>query len=417
MWNRQVALGVLWRAACVVVLLAMMEGLGGSSGLLAQGPGAGRAPMRVYRTMYYDLHTDIDEAMVVETAYRMTAMGAEYSRRLQDFRGKVSRRLPFYLFSRAEDYLAAGGMAGSAGVYMWDSRTGGKLMAVMGKSRGERMWHVIQHEGFHQFVSTAMRRGLPPWVNEGLAEYFGEGTWTGDGFVVGLVPRGRLRRIKGQIKGGKMDDLAALLNMDSKTWSEKIDYRNYDHAWLLVHFLIHGQGGKYHVAFADFLSDLGAGRPWEKSFVNRFGGDVRQMQKECNAWWQALPDDATPELSAQVVAQTLTSFLARATARKQEFKDFEDFRGKAGEGKVQISSAQYLPPKLLSDALKGSRRYKSWEIKRIRIYPALVLTDEKGNVYTGTFRVRNGQAANVALKFTPAPKAKPKASGLKKARR
>jgi hypothetical protein len=37
---------------------------------------------------------------------------------------------------------------------------------------------------------------LPIWVNEGMAEYFGEGIFTGDGFITGVIPPKRLRMIK-----------------------------------------------------------------------------------------------------------------------------------------------------------------------------------------------------------------------------
>ena len=34
---------------------------------------------------------------------------------------------------------------------------------------GSRTWHVVQHEGFHQFVFAVIRGEIPTWVNEGLA--------------------------------------------------------------------------------------------------------------------------------------------------------------------------------------------------------------------------------------------------------
>ena len=417
---------VRWRVAVILVSLATMLSLGQPRVLLAQrrGPSAGATPgagqMRYYKTMYYDLYTDLDKDAVIEAAYRMTAMGVEYSKRMRDFRGKVTRRMPFYLFSRKEDYYAAGGMPGSAGVYMGRTlvesssegtrRThlGGKLMAVMIKGRESHVWHTIRHEGFHQFVAMAMQRPIPPWVNEGLAEYFGEGIWTGDGFVVGMVENERLGRIKAQIKSGRMLKLADLLNMNGETWNAQMSGRNYDQAWSLIHFLIHGEDHKYHRAFANFLSDLGAGRQWEAAFVNRFGRDVSKMQKGYNEWWMSLPQDATQDVLASATVQTLTSFLARAVAKRQKIKDFDDFRAKAAAGKLLSRPEQYLPPSLLVEALKASAGYKGWELKRVGPYPAVVLTDPKGNVYTGTFRVSRGLAKDVAIKVKQAPKSRSK---------
>ena len=42
------------------------------------------------------------------------------------------------------------------------------------------MWHVAQHEGFHQFAWSRFAEDLPVWVNEGMAEFFGESVIVGD---------------------------------------------------------------------------------------------------------------------------------------------------------------------------------------------------------------------------------------------
>ena len=58
----------------------------------------------------------------------------------------------------------------------------------MAQKMDARTWHTVQHEGFHQFAHVVIRGDLPIWVNEGLAEYFGEAVFTGDGFVSGVIP-------------------------------------------------------------------------------------------------------------------------------------------------------------------------------------------------------------------------------------
>ena len=411
----------------VLVTVVAVLACGGSSAPAAErgGTSAGAAPhrgrMRYYKTMYYDMYTDLDKETVREAATRMTAMGAEYSRRIRGFGVKVSKRLPFYLFRRSVDYYAAGGMPGSTGVYSGvkmtqvvptddgpvtrEWYTDMKLMAVAAKGGESLTWHTIQHEGFHQFLHAAMQREVPAWLNEGLAEYFGHGIWTGDGFVMGDTPRDRVARIQAQIKLDRMLDLVNLLKMSSEMWNLQMTYRNYDQAWSLVYFLIHGQNGKYHKAFAHFLSDVGRGRAWEVAFVKRFGRDTKAMQKSYNQWWLSRPTDTESQAHATAVVQTLTSFLARAVARRQKIEDFDDFRAKAAAGKLMCKPEQWLPPRLLAGAIKTSYLYKGWQIKRLRVYPVLILTDSKGNVYTGTFTTRSGRAANVAVnKMKPAPR-------------
>lgn len=360
--------------------------------------------MRQVKTPYYTIYTDIDDdELVREAAVRMTAMGQEYARRISGFGARVHWRLPFYLFSRMEDYLRAGGPKGTWGVYL-----GTRLMAVAAKGQQSRTWFLIQHEGFHQYLGAAMPRKIPVWLKEGLAEYFGHGIWTGDGFVMGAVPRYRLLRVKIQIKVGKVMALADLLKMNDEAWKEQMTNLNYDQAWSLIHFLIHGQDGRYRKAFGDFLTDVGRGRPWEAAFVRQFGGDTKALQERHDRWWLSQEMNPTPQVYATAVVQTLTSFLGRAVAKGQRIKDFEDFRAKAAAGELACREDQWLPPKLLAQAMRVSRKYRNWRIVRTGAYPSIVLTDRDGGVYTGTFIVRRGRAARIAVAVKPAPKTRKK---------
>ena len=386
---------VRWGAAALVA--AALAGTGrGEPPVKKPAPGE----MRLVKTRYYDMYTDLDDETAREAAVRMTAMAEEYARRIRGFGAKVTRRLPFHLFSRKEDYHKAGGPANSWGYYL-----GTKLMATAARGDNSRTWYMIQHEGFHQFLDAAMRSKIPPWLNEGLAEYFAHGIWTGDAFVMGAVPDYRLARIKARIKLGKTLDLADLMKMEFETWNEEMSTRNYDQAWSLVYFLIHGEDGKYRKPLGKFLTDLGAGRPWEPAFVRYFGRDTSALQKRHDAWWLSPPLGKGPQVHTTAVVQTLTSFLARAVAKRQKIEDFDDFRAKAAAGKLICPEDQWLPEKLLTNALSASRRYRNWQIKRVRAYPSLVLESD-GIVYTGTFAVRRGRAAQMAVTTKQAKKKK-----------
>ncbi|HXE55950.1 MAG TPA: hypothetical protein VN541_23190, partial [Tepidisphaeraceae bacterium] len=146
--------------------------------------------LQVYQTRHYDIHTDLDTDDVKEAAVRMTRMFEEYRLRTRGFSGDIRNRFPFYLYRNADDYFDAGGLPGSAGVF-----NGTSLMAIAGDHVSNGTWHVVQHEGFHQFAAAVIRGNLPTWLNEGLAEYFGESIFTGDGYISGIIPPGRLRRV------------------------------------------------------------------------------------------------------------------------------------------------------------------------------------------------------------------------------
>ena len=386
---------VRWAAVFLAAVAAAATGRG-------EPPATKPAPgqMRLIKTRYYDIYTDLDDETAREAAVRMTAMAEEYARRIRGFGVTVTRRLPFHLFSRAEDYHKAGGPANSWGFYL-----GTKLMATASRGDNSRTWYMIQHEGFHQFLDAAMRSKVPTWLNEGLAEYFGHAIWTGDGFVMGAVPDYRRMRVQERIKLGKTLDMTDLLKMEFETWNEQMSTRNYDQAWALVYFLIHGEDGKYRKPLGRFLTDLGAGRPWEPAFVRHFGRDANALEKRHNAWWLSPPLSKGPQVHATAVVQTLTSFLARAVAKRQKIKDFADFRARGAAGKLLCPEEQWLPGKLLANALAASGRYRNWQIKRVRAYPSIVL-DSDGIEYTGTFTVRRGRAAQVTVTTKPARKKK-----------
>jgi hypothetical protein len=389
----------------------------------ASKPVAPAARLRAHRTRYYVIYTDLAGDDVREATARMTAMAEEYHRRTRGFAGRIRRRLPFYLFRREEDYRRAGGLPGSAGMY-----TGERLMAVAQGGTDEQLWHVVQHEGFHQFVHQVIGGAIPVWVNEGLAEYFGQGIWTGDGFVTGLIPPRRLARLQGFLRGGKVLPLADMLRMTTQEWNEALDpngvdrgadrprspartdYRmpprdrsarvQYDQAWSMVHFLVHAEGGRHRKAFAGFLRDVSGGAAWNEAFSRRFGRNLAAFEQRYKAWWLGRRPDATWELYARAVVQTMTSFLARASSRGQNFTDAEAFFRAARSGELKSHPTQWLPPRLLNAMLLHARRYRGWSLDQRGKLPKLILRWPDGTVFTGTFERSRGLARDVKVTLT-----------------
>ena len=144
-----------------------------------------RASLPVYQSPYYVVHTDVEVDDAREAAIRMTKMFDEYRNRTKGFSGQIRQKLPFYLFKSADEYHAAGGPPDTGGVF-----TGDALLAyVRGSHPDAGTWHVVQHEGFHQFAAAVIGGDMPVWVNEGMAEYFGEGVFTGDSLSPEAFPR------------------------------------------------------------------------------------------------------------------------------------------------------------------------------------------------------------------------------------
>jgi hypothetical protein len=309
--------------------------------------------VKKYDTPYYVLHTDLPPDGVQETSLRMSRMAEEYYERTKAFSGKVNKRLPFYLFQDRDDYYKAGGLPGSAGVFM--TRGADKrLMAFTGGELSDRTWHVVQHEGFHQFADATIG-DLPTWVNEGLAEYFGEAVWTGDGFVTGVIPPDRLEDVQEGIKRKAFRPLPEMMNLSLREWNAALNGGNYDQAWAMCHFLAHADDGKYQGAFVNFVRGVNRRVPWQKAWQESFGS-ADGFEKVWADWWLKQTPDATADLQTRATLSTLASFAARAHAQKQLPPDLDKLVNAIDTGELKLAGDQWLPPSLWKRAAAHLRK-------------------------------------------------------------
>ena len=351
--------------------------------------------LKRYDTPYYEIHSDLEPERVKEAALRMTRMAEEYRERTAEFSGQIRKRFPFLLFKTAQDYYSAGAPPGSAGVYMYRGMEG-KLMAIAGEESGAFTWHVVQHEGFHQFAHAVIGGQLPVWVNEGLAEYFGEGLFTGDGFVTGVAPPRRIARIQKSIKEGKLRPIRSMMLMTQQEWNSMLAGANYDQAWSMVHFLAHAEEGKYQKAMSHFVLEIGRRRPWDKAWESAFG-TAEGFEQKWKDWWLTQPAHPTANLYAKACAMTYASFLGRGKLMKQSFDTFEEFvkAGKAGEIKVP-DNEDWLPATLLQAALsmrEGAAKEATFALGKDPRGPQVVATLKDGTRILATFdpKARTGR--------------------------
>jgi hypothetical protein len=302
-----------------------------------------------YESPYYEIYSDLEPERVQEAILRMTRMAEEYHERTKEFSGVIRQKFPFYLFKNSADYYAAGGMIGSAGVFMVSGGEA-KLMAIAGAKNTGFTWHVVQHEGFHQFAHAVIGGQLPAWLNEGLAEYFGEGLYTGDGMVTGVINPARLKRIQDGINTRRFKSIKSMMLLSHEQWNMEMAGVNYDMAWSMAHFLAHGDNGKYQAAFSQFVRDLGRNRPWDRAWEANFGS-AEGFEKMWGQWWLAQEPMATKDLYVKAAISTMTSYLGRAAAQKQAFDNLEEFTKSAKEGKIKIAPEDWLPPALITAML------------------------------------------------------------------
>jgi hypothetical protein len=201
------------------------------------------ASLYTFSSEYYTFHTDLDRAFADETARRMDRMYEEYDRRFADFRpGRERVKFNVYLFRNKADYvkLLGPGSEHSGGMY---SRSRKLLAAFLGDLGREELRRTLQHEAFHQFADANLGLNLPMWIQEGLAEVYGDGVWTGDGFLLGEVPPHRIRTLRADIQNGRLIDFRELMTISNEKWFENMadpvkSKTQYNQSWAMCHFLL-----------------------------------------------------------------------------------------------------------------------------------------------------------------------------------
>jgi hypothetical protein len=355
-------------------------------------PRLAHADLKQYDSRYYTIYTDLSSDEEKEAAVRMTRMAEEYHQRTKSFSGAIREKLPFYLFRSREDYIAAGGLPGSDGVFI-AMGSGGKLMAIAGRRLSRNTWHVVQHEGFHQFAHMTISGKLPIWLDEGLAEYFGESIFTGDGFVTGVVPPWREQRLKDEIGAGELKSFEKIMAISPQAWAAEMDIHNYDQAWSMVHFLVHGDDEKYQSAFGQCIASLSRGRDFNRAWLDTLGS-ADGFETRWKDWWTKQPESPTRPLYLRAAVATVTSYVARAYVAKQTFGSFDDFKSAVDSNGLKSLPEDWLPPELIQDTVRLYGELPNWEITTgSNKQPMVALSVADGMRATGSFTL-SGQMVN-----------------------
>jgi tetratricopeptide (TPR) repeat protein len=141
----------------------------------------------------------------------------------------------------------------------------------------------FQHELTHRFLGTRVRRA-PPWVEEGLADFYSTLRSHQSVLYLGELPVRKLlvteirsfiglldRFIEYRIRASELPSLGELLQANEHTFHRPAsEAAFYAASWALVHML-HLGPQNYRPRFEAYLADLGAGVPADTAWQRRFG--------------------------------------------------------------------------------------------------------------------------------------------------
>jgi len=285
-------------ALCLVVLASHAVAAGAANDLTR------------FRSRRYNVVTNLPVDRARPIARHMDQVFDEYTRRLgrAGFRQRAAGRMNLYLLDTQANYVSflqsrSVNAGGTGGVFFVRGDLAGLATFVAGQNR-TRMLSTLQHEGFHQFAYIRIGHNLPPWANEGLAEYFGEAVLLRGRFHTGMVNARRLRAVQQAVRADQAFGFRELLNMSNNQWTRLVNQRDpragllYDQAWSIVHFLVHARDGRYEPAFMRYLQLIHRGRDSDTAFAEAFGSNDYQPFEKA---WRDYVTDLEPDPLATAI--------------------------------------------------------------------------------------------------------------------
>jgi hypothetical protein len=249
---------------------------------------------REQRSKHYRILSDLSPEETKTYAGHLDLFYQEYARRFAHL-PQQAPEVPFVLmFSRERDYLDVLrntygiNATGSGGMFFMSPR-GAALAFFVESLPRTRVFHVIQHEGFHQYAFSRFTNTLPMWVNEGLAEFFGEAVVVDGRVILGQASPGPVDAIKRAIERDATIDFLRLLRMTGDEWNANVAAGSasiqYMQSWSMIQFLGTAENGRYQPRFEGYLRLIHAGMPSERAFIEAFGtADIASFEKTWKEW-------------------------------------------------------------------------------------------------------------------------------------
>lgn len=355
------------------------------------------AGLQNFQSRHYTILSDLPAELVRPMAAHMDMVFDEYVSRFSSFRPRNNKRMPLYLIDRREDFIEFMRRHGidavnSGGLFAYGGRIEGLFIWTRGRTRADVL-RTLQHEGFHQFAYAYIGPNLPIWANEGIAVYFENALPVGNRLFAGLVEPNMLHTITTALDNRTTIPFENMLKLSSEEWGRFVSTNVpiarilYAQAWSMVHFLVHGENGRYREAFERYLSLLAAGRTVDQAFQTAFGtSDHRAFELRWREYVAGLKPDPIftamqrmeflalglqgfhanqTKMPADIDAlrqqfqqrglhftQTINGVQTRYHARDDRLFSFENAAGQTRPFSLLAPAREGLPPRVLAPGLR-----------------------------------------------------------------
>ena len=280
----------------------------------------------------YSIATTVSKKFAYRIADHMEEIHKEYRDRLSNIFGEEDvEKFRVVVFDKQSNYLRALGdkVRGTAGIFMSNEQL---LAGFVGKRPPSALFKTLYHEGFHQFLFHYIGPNCPIWLNEGLAQYFSEATWTGNGYRVGDIPPHRIYTLKREWENKQWMSLEKLLSLTNSEWMGMVEDQSprssliYNQTWLFVHFLIDGANGKYRDNLEEYLEDIADDEDSYEAFTDHFSANFTALRNTLYKYLNTL--EPSPKFMCMknmgIISRLLKFFIEKGGADIDTLENIED---------------------------------------------------------------------------------------------
>lgn len=236
---------------------------------------------------------DVDKAAKERTQKYADHLGAARGYFTQVIAGPESRaRKPtificdtpesYYVYA---DFTSEDRLEHTAGVFFNQYQ---QLLFFRGETEEETL-QTMTHEAFHEYLH-AILPSVPTWLDEGLAEYVSGVEIAGGRVVsVGGILKGRLRNLQAALDTGwEGFEFQFVLGESKEQFYTVFPELQYAQSWSMIHFLMHGKGGKYKPMLDRYIQVLKETRSSAEARAVFTGADLPALQKEWASYVKGL---------------------------------------------------------------------------------------------------------------------------------
>jgi hypothetical protein len=248
----------------------------------------------VTHTNHWELRTDLPVDDVQNVGELLDSCYEVYRTHLSNLPQIRNEKLEAWVFSNRKDYTEnaqsqirgdSGVVASTSGMFI-NLGEGKQILAVDASGGWKKFEETAKHEAFHQFQYSRFRSTLPPWLSEGLAEYFSHSAYINGAIIPGQPTEKDIALLKRAIQNNSVTPFIDFMRMNKQEWGQRMKSSSlqYSQAWSMVHFLVHGEEGRHAPEMDHFLKLIQGGMYHEEAFVKAFNtSDLVSFQ---NMWME-----------------------------------------------------------------------------------------------------------------------------------